>query len=482
MLLKLRTKLILFIIGGALVNILLVSTLINMTLFREYDEYMLSEQGDRVQHLIKMVEQSYRVNNGWTANTIEHIDFSPYLHDFDITISDIQGDTVFKTDMDIRMLRDHYEMMQRMGRNRLINRWNNNQLNRTHNMRMNELRNGNYTLNEYSLEIDGESIGMLELGYIGAFTVHERDISFTRGMNRSIIYSALLSILVALIIGLYISKKFTRPIVEMTNAANNIRLGKLDTRVGSESDTLELQQLSYSINHLSESLGEQNNLRKRLTSDISHELRTPLTILQSHLEAISDGVWEPTEEKLNICKHEVIRLIKLVDELKHLNHIESHKLRLEIENYNLSKDIKEILENFQRQFIEKKVTLNENIEEDIYIEADKDKIKQIVINLVSNALKYTEPMKSVDVLLKLANEQVIIEVHDTGIGIDRNDLPYVFERLYRSDKSRNRKTGGSGIGLAIVKSLVEAHGGEVTIKSQRDKGTKVKVIMPIEQQ
>jgi len=474
MLLKLRTKLILFIIGGALINIFLVSTLTNMSLFKEYDDYMIKEQGHRVHHLIIMIEQSYRANEGWTSSTIESIDFSPYVGDFDIRIKDSEDNVIFTEEMDNQMLRRHHDMVHRIGRNRLIGIWN-----RNHNHVEGEaLREENYTLNEYNLGVDGKYIGTLILGHVGEFTVYEKDISFTRGINRSILYSALLSILVAFMIGIYISKKFTRPIVEMTNAANSIRLGKLDTRVNEISDTLELQQLSYSINHLSESLNEQNKLRKRLTSDISHELRTPLTILQSHIEAIIDGVWEATEDKLNICKNEVGRLIKLVEELKHLNHIDSHELQLDITPYNLSKDTNEILEGLQLKFSERKIQLNKNIEEDIYIEADKDKVKQILINILTNSLKYTPPHGQVNVLVKLENEYVNIEVEDTGIGIDEEDLPYVFERLYRSDISRNRETGGSGIGLSIVKTLVDAHGGNVSIESKKENGTLIRVILP----
>ena len=477
MLLKLRTKLILFIIGGALINIFLVSTLTNMSVFREYDEYMANEQGHRVQHLIIMIEQSYRSNNGWTKNTIENIDFSPYIGDFDMTILDTAGKTVFAEEMNSTMLRNQHERMHRIGRNRWMNIWND-MWNKHDHMTEESLRGEEYMVHEYSLYVYGEKVGTLKLGHIGAFTVYERDITFTRGIIRSIIYSALLSILVALAIGIYISKKFTRPIVEMTEAANNIRLGKLDTRVNDVGDTLELQQLSYSINHLSESLNEQNKLRKRLTSDISHELRTPLTILQSHIEAIIDGIWEPTEEKLNICKNEVSRLIKLVEELKHLNHIDSHELKLNIEKYNLSIDIKEIIEGIELQFSEKKVQLNKKIEEDIYIEADKDKVKQILINVLTNALKYTPSLGRVNVNLTEQKDYAVIEIKDTGIGIDSEDLPYVFERLYRSDVSRNRKTGGSGIGLSIVKTLVEAHGGDVSIISEKEKGTLVKILIP----
>jgi signal transduction histidine kinase len=215
-----------------------------------------------------------------------------------------------------------------------------------------------------------------------------------------------------------------------------------------------------------------------LTQDISHELRTPLTILQSHIEAISDGIWEPTPEKLAICKNEVERLIKLVEQLKDLTDIENHTIAREIERYNLSESIMQILEAFTLEFKEKDIKLVTNITQNVYIYGDKDKIGRAIINIISNALKYTNPWGSVYVSLNDAKNDIKITIEDTGIGIDQKDLPYIFERFYRSDESRSRKTGGTGIGLTIAKTLIETHGGKITVESQKGRGTRFTVVLP----
>lgn len=274
------------------------------------------------------------------------------------------------------------------------------------------------------------------------------------------------------------SKLFLKPIEKITEAANKIRQGKLDTKVEMTNNIVELNELSNSINHLSQSLRHQDLLRKRLTSDISHELRTPLTILQGYIEALSDGIWEPTEEKLNICKNEVTRLIKLVNQLKHLTDIEKHQLNLDIQQYSLSEVLNEIIESYKPQFIEKRVRLDGNIKEGIQIWGDQDKIKQAIVNLISNALKFTNTGGSVGINILEYKNDVEIKIKDTGIGIDKEDLPYIFERFYRSDVSRNRKTGGSGIGLTITKNLIEAHGGSITVESERNKGSIFKIRLP----
>ena len=342
------------------------------------------------------------------------------------------------------------------------------------------LREENYVVDQYDMVVNNQRIGSITIGQVGPFLISESDIEFTKGVNNAILYGAMISIAATILLGVYSSKIFLVPILRITQSANDIREGKLDTEVMTSGNIIELRDLSVSINHLSKSLKEQELLRKRLTSDISHELRTPLTILQSHIEAISDGVWEPTQDKLEICKAEVHRLIKLVDELKHLTDIENHQLDLEIHRYCLSKDLNEVVTSFQYQFQEKGVLLNRNIKENIEIYGDKNKIRQAVVNLISNAFKFTSSGGTVTVELLENQDEVEIVVKDTGMGIDQQDIPYVFERFYRGDASRNRKTGGAGIGLSITKTLVEAHGGNIIVESEKNKGTKFVIKLPKE--
>jgi signal transduction histidine kinase len=183
-----------------------------------------------------------------------------------------------------------------------------------------------------------------------------------------------------------------------------------------------------------------------------------------------DGLWEPTTERLISCQEEIKRLKRLVGDLEHLTKYESENLKLDKTKFNLNEVIKNIILNFEKEFLSKGVRLTFH-GNDNYIYADKDKISQVIVNLLSNALKYTHGGSEVNISIYEDKDHTMISVKDTGIGIAEKDLPYIFERFYRTDDSRNRKTGGAGIGLTIVKAIVEAHGGSISVESKLSEGT-----------
>jgi len=475
---KLRTRLILLILGGTILSIALVSVITNINIRKKFDLYMRNEQGDRLGSVIELAEKSYSINQGWTREAFNNILISSLIDDFDIEIKDNYDNIIFKSYMEGTVAKGHHEMMKRMGHG-MMGRMGHGMMQRRNFTDIeNNIGDENYIVQKEELLYDNEKVGSITIGHIGPFQISERDVIFAEGINSAIFYAAIISIIATIFLGMYSSKIFLKPILQITEAANYIREGKLDTKVKIDNNIMELQELSQSINHLSESLKEQELLRSRLTSDISHELRTPLTILKSHIEAISDGIWEATPEKLSICQNEVIRLIKLVEELKYLTDIENHKLILKTQEYSISEDLEEVMENFQHQFKDKGIQLSKNIESGIFIQGDRNRIKQVLINFLSNALKFTNTGGKVHVELLEDNENIKIAIKDTGMGIDDKDLPYIFQRLYRSDISRNRKTGGTGIGLSITKTVVEAHGGKITVDSKKNRGTVFTIILP----
>ncbi|MDN5313556.1 MAG: hypothetical protein PWQ68_2530 [Thermoanaerobacteraceae bacterium] len=459
---NLKTRITLLILGGTLFAIILVSVITNINLFGSFNAYMKNEQKNRINEILELIKNTYSLENAWTESNLKSIQFSPLIKEFDVVIRTLDGKIVFAHPMEYDMMDMHKQMMGWM---------------KNHMMDGNTEPSG-YVSEKYDLVVKGKSIGSVEIGYVGPFTISEREIKFSRQINTSIIYAAVIAVMASVALGIYSSRIMSNPILKITDAANQIRKGNLDIQVKVPTGVTELKQLSESINHLARSLSEQEKLRKRLTQDISHELRTPLTILQSHIEAISDGIWEPTPEKLAICKNEVERLTKLVEQLKDLTDIENHIIAQKIERYNLSESIMQILEAFTLEFKEKDIKLVTNITQNVYIYGDKDKIGRAIINIISNALKYTNPGGSVYVSLNDAKNDIKIIIEDTGIGIDQKDLPYIFERFYRSDESRSRKTGGTGIGLTIAKTLIETHGGKITVESQKGRGTRFTVVLP----
>ncbi|NTW72786.1 MAG: HAMP domain-containing histidine kinase, partial [Eubacteriaceae bacterium] len=237
-----------------------------------------------------------------------------------------------------------------------------------------------------------------------------------------------------------------------------------------------LNSLSESINNLSAALERQENLRKRLTSDVAHELRTPVTTLQSHLEAFIDGVWEPDQKRLRGLHEETVRIGNMINDLEKLSRYD-YEARLDLSNFDLADILQSIQEMYGIKFSESKKILKVDSEH-LPFTGDKDRIKQALVNLLDNALKYTKEKDQVEIRAFLEKRNIVIEVKDTGTGIREEHLPYIFERFYRADDSRNRSTGGSGIGLSIVKSIVEAHGGTISVTSKPEEGTCFRITLP----
>lgn len=463
---KLKTRFIISMISIAILSVLLVGIITNITIFKKFNTYMEEEQIDRIEDIVKMVEYSYSIDNSWSNRVLTNIANSQLIDNFDIQIKDENGEVVLENFMNNNMMRMHNQMMGRMGRGMMRG------------SSRNQINESTTTVKISELIADGERVGEVEIGYVGSFMISQREVDFTRGINSSILYASLISLGLAIILGVYNSRVMSEPILKITNAANNIRSGELDTNIEIRNGAEELIELSSSINHLAKSLKEQQILRKRLTTDISHELRTPLTILQSHIEAFNDGIWQPTKDKLDICRDEVIRLKKLVEQLKYITDIENHKVELEIERIDLSQLIDTTVESLRYEFETKGIELSKFVKGNVIIEADKDKVRQVMINIISNALKFTDTGGKVEVLLDEDEKGVTIEVVDTGIGINEEDIPFIFERFYRSDKSRSRKTGGTGIGLSIAKTLVEAHNGNISAQGKEKKGSKFVIMLP----
>jgi signal transduction histidine kinase len=276
-----------------------------------------------------------------------------------------------------------------------------------------------------------------------------------------------------------LAKRISQPILKTIELTKQIAGGKYEVRLEEKSDTTELQLLISSINHLAESLETLEKLRKQLTEDVAHELRTPITILQSYLEAMTEGIWDASEERLRSCYDEVVRIGTLVGDLESLAKLEQDNLKLDKQRMDLRAVIEQVVSTFAAESMNKKLSIS--VEgSPIEVLADHSRMKQVVVNLLSNAIKYSGEGCSITFRLFNHKDGAGFLINDNGIGIPKEELPYIFERFYRADKSRNRMTGGTGIGLTIVKSIVQAHGGRVTVDSEQGKGSTFTVYLPKE--
>lgn len=291
----------------------------------------------------------------------------------------------------------------------------------------------------------------------------------------------IISIVFAAIAGIILAGKISVPVKAATRAAKDIARGNYNNRINTDICTMELSELGNAVNHMAESLDNQEMLRRRLTSDVAHELRTPVANVSSNIEAIIEGVLEPTNERLSSCYNELERITGIITELEKLRQIEGENMILHIGHvdiYELAKEVKLIFENE----MSKKNIRCDIIGEHIDVCVDKDKMSQVLNNLISNAVKYTDNYGNIQITVIQENENVVITVEDNGCGIDDNDIQYIFERFYRTDKSRNRSTGGAGIWLTITRAIVQLHGGTIHVESKKGVGSLFKVTIPANKQ
>lgn len=310
---------------------------------------------------------------------------------------------------------------------------------------------------------------------------NDNDFKFLNSLNVILAVVGIISIVFAAIAGIILAGKISVPVKAATRAAKDIAQGNYNNRINTDICTMELSELGNAVNHMAESLDNQEMLRRRLTSDVAHELRTPVANVSSNIEAIIEGALEPTNERLSSCYNELERITGIITELEKLRQIEGENMILHIGHvdiYELAKEVKLIFENE----MSKKNIRCDIIGEHIDVCVDKDKMSQVLNNLISNAVKYTDNYGNIQITVIQENENVVITVKDNGCGMYDNDIPYIFERFYRTDKSRNRSTGGAGIGLTITRAIVQLHGGTIHVESKKGVGSLFKVTIPVNKQ
>ncbi|EGK10282.1 MAG: ATP-binding protein [Firmicutes bacterium] len=311
-----------------------------------------------------------------------------------------------------------------------------------------------------------------DMGSVQGLTYH-----FEQALIQSILWTALGAVVLAIVLSCLIARRITTPLVNMRKGAEAITKGHFQTRVPVHGKD-ELAELGQALNHLTEELEHQEHLRRQMTSDVAHELRTPLATLKSHMEAFEDGIWQPTPERLRAVTDEIDRLTGLVGDMEQLTLLESPEFELEQKEEDLSAIVDQTLTNMRASFDQKGIALKSESVGPVHAWVDRRRIAQVLVNLLSNCLKFTSKGGEVTVRTEQKGQEAILTVRDTGEGIPQEELQRVFERFYRVDRSRNRQSGGSGIGLTIVKKLVESHAGAIRIESKPGTGTSIYIHIP----
>ncbi len=299
---------------------------------------------------------------------------------------------------------------------------------------------------------------------------------FETAWNRSTFWSVIAGTIAAGGFSYWLSQRIVEPLTQIEQITKDFAAGQLQERLPA-SEIPEIDQLARSFNRMAESLQDVEQRRRELVSDLSHELRTPITVMRGYLEELATGQIEATPEVYLKLVQETRRLERLINDLQELSKAEAGYLPIRLEAIDIRPLLEKLVERFADQLLETTLKLEcaENLPKVI---GDRDRVEQILVNLIGNAIKYTETGQ-ITVRAWVIFPHLQIAVEDTGVGITAEDLPHVFERFWRAEKSRNQHTGGTGIGLAITKRLVELQRGQIEVESQVGIGSTFRFSLPL---
>jgi len=300
---------------------------------------------------------------------------------------------------------------------------------------------------------------------------------FIAAIHRDLIWGAVSALALTLLLTYLLTRWVLRPLFQLTAVTRKVADGNYSERVNVVS-RYEVGQLVEAFNHMADNLEKIERLRKNMVADIAHELRTPLTNLRGYLEGLSDAVIRPSRETFRMLEQEVLRLVNLVEDLQQLARADAARAFLDRQDLSLHELLGQIMDLYRPNFQEKEIGVGWCLDPGSeMVTADRDKLLQAIRNLADNAWKYTPRGGSVTISTLRGKDGIKTIFANSGSVIAEKDLPYLFERFFRADRSRSRDAGGAGIGLAIVKELIEAHGGMVGAESD-ESGTRVWFTLP----
>jgi signal transduction histidine kinase len=326
------------------------------------------------------------------------------------------------------------------------------------------------------IEVDGETFGyLLSTGAPPAQRTIEAQ--YLERVNLALLAAALGGVVLALALGLFVARTLTRPLRELTGATRALARGDWQQRVNIKT-TDEIGELAQSFNQMSADLARAQQARKQMTADIAHDLRNPLTVLGGYLESLVDGTLKPTLERFTVMQAEVAHLQRLVDDLRMLSLADAGELRLQKEPTRAVDLLERVAESYRNQAEAQGIRLEVQADAHLTeIVLDSARIEQVLGNLVSNALRYTPEGGEIWLNGRQADGSMILEVIDNGNGISPEIVPHIFERSFRGDSSRSGDE--SGLGLAIAKSIIELHGGNIGVESEAGQGCRFWILLPV---
>lgn len=421
---------------------------LNLIMKNSFKDYVINKQLSQNNQILEKIEESYKNNNLISKEEIEHIGMSALDSGIILKVED--NDTLIWSAI------DHNnglckEMLE---------------LRATEMEKYHRKEKSTYEEQTYQIEINGDKLIDITMGYYGPYYYTSEDIKFLNNINMITAIVSVIAFILSVIIGSIFSKKISLSLQKITNAAKDLFNNNYEKKIFDNTQIVEFRELIEQFNKLSEKLSDEKQLRDRLSNDIAHELRTPLAIIQGYIEALIDGVYKVDEKTLNNLNNEIKRFSHLIEKLEREDKYDN----LELESVDLKSLIQKHIDNSIKTLADKKITVKFE-SKTVKAVVDAEKIDSLVLNLLSNAIKYSDLKK--EVIIKLSSQKNFINISfsNYGMPIPESEKEKIFERFYRIDNSRTRQTGGHGIGLSIVKSVVIAHGGTIDLELDGNKTT-----------
>lgn len=292
------------------------------------------------------------------------------------------------------------------------------------------------------------------------------------------IFAAVIALIIAMVMGAIFARAIVAPVKKITNAAKALKEGDYSARTGMNGSD-EIARLGNMFDLMADSVEANRKLERRLVTDVAHELRTPLMAIQSTVEAMIDGVFEPDEERLETLNSEVQRLSRLVDALLKLSRLESRTKPIEQKKVDLTEMLSAVVQTHQAYIHDARLNLEFEYDPHVYVFGDADLLRQATANLISNAVRYTPEGGTITIMARKGDLMGQIVVKDTGIGLTPEEAKLVFQRFWRADSGRARATGGLGIGLSVVKEIVDQHNGWVRVEGKPNEGACFTIYIPL---
>ncbi len=330
-----------------------------------------------------------------------------------------------------------------------------------------------------NIEHDGVAVGSVSVWVLGSDTfLRAADEEFRDNSYQAMIFATIIAVILASCIGFLFARALVGSINRIAETARSVKEGNLGARTGLRGDD-EIARLGETFDVMADSIERDRNLERQMTTDVAHELRTPLMAIQSTVEAMVDGVFEMDEERLATVSAEVQRLSRLVDAILKLSRLENRSTPVKKEVINVGELVDSIVATHEAFVVDSHLSLGYEIEPNVFILGDPDLIRQATANLISNAVRYTPEGGSIMVRVYSSDLMASIQVEDTGIGLTPEEARMVFSRFWRADSGRMRESGGLGIGLSMVKEIVDQHGGWVQVEGRKGEGSRFTIHIPL---